>query len=70
MARPSVKRWTQIVRSYFAESPVVRFAWDGFHGAYDKSTACVLGAPFRADEWATWRWNLNAPAAPWPEICP
>jgi len=69
MAGPSQRRWTGIVRSYFAESPAVRFAWRSFHGAYDETTACILGAPYGADELLDWRWRLNAPTASWPEVC-
>lgn len=69
MADDSQRRWTEIVRSYFAESPVVRFAWEGFHDDYDESTACILGAPFTADEFLRWNWRLDAPSASWPQIC-
>ncbi|HWC47579.1 MAG TPA: hypothetical protein VG448_01715 [Solirubrobacterales bacterium] len=69
MANASQRRWTGIVRSYFAESPAVRFAWKRFHDAYDTSTACILGAPFTAGEFLSWRWKLDAPSASWPEVC-
>ena len=69
MAGSSQRRWTGIVRSYFAESPAVRYAWNRFHGAYDESTACILGAPFGSGEMFDWRWRLNAPSASWPQVC-
>lgn len=68
MAPPSERRWTGMIRSYFVESPAVRFAWTSFHSAYDKSTACILGAPYRPQLLA-WRWQFNTPSAHWPEVC-
>jgi hypothetical protein len=69
MTGASQRRWTGIVRSYFAESPAVRFAWGGFHNVYDKSTACILGAPFTTDQFLRWSWQLDTPSATWPEVC-
>jgi hypothetical protein len=68
MGSRSREQWARITRSYFAESAVVRFAWQSFHGAYDESTACILGAPFQ-EELSRWNWRSNAPAADWPEMC-
>jgi hypothetical protein len=67
MGDRSREQWARITRSYFVESAVVRFVWRSFHGAYDESTACILGAPF--EDVGRWNWRFNAPVAPWSEVC-
>lgn len=69
MGSRSRAQWAVITRSYFTESPVVRFVWDSFHDAYDESTACILGAPFEDADLNRWRWRSNSPPFEWPEVC-
>jgi hypothetical protein len=65
----SRQQWAGITRSYFKGSPVIRFAWQTFHNAYDESTACILGAPFKESEFERWHWQSNSPPAPLVEEC-
>jgi hypothetical protein len=60
MAVADQARWARIASAYFDESPVTRLVWKRFSGAYDRTTACILGAPYgRALD--SWDWRANAP---------
>jgi hypothetical protein len=68
MAPSDAWRWTEIVRSYFRESPAIRSAWYLFHAPYEVTTACVLGAPY-GSELDGWKWRTNRPEAEWARAC-
>lgn len=61
-------RWASLVRGYFEESPVTRFAWKEFSDSYDEATACILGAPF-GQKLRGWSWRSNTPRESASETC-
>lgn len=64
----SEERWIRILRPYFRESGVMRQVWRRAHGAYDRVTACFLGAP-SGPKVEAWTWETNRPFAPQPKVC-
>jgi hypothetical protein len=62
------KRWASIVRPYFDQSRMTRLEWKEDYKAYDKVTACVLGAP-QPEKMSGWDWEHNTPKASWPSPC-
>jgi hypothetical protein len=68
MMASSERRWTRIIRPYFAQSPVMRQIWNEAYVAYDGVTACFLGAP-DSQEMEGWHWQANKPEAPRPKTC-
>jgi hypothetical protein len=69
MMKPSdAKRWAKIVRPYFSQSRITRLAWHYQYEAYDRVTACVLGAP-PPEKTKPWNWETNTPKHTWRLPC-
>jgi hypothetical protein len=68
MESSDAERWARIVRPYFEQSRMTRLAWHYQYEAYDRVTACVLGAP-PTEEMAHWDWETNSPKHTWPSPC-
>lgn len=68
MKASDAERWAKIVRPYFEQSPATRQAWYYQHEAYDRVTACVLGAP-PPKETKPWNWGKNTPKHEWSSPC-
>jgi hypothetical protein len=68
MSKDSERRWATIIRLYFQQSPITRRVWDEAYVAYDRVTACFLGAP---DGQAVngWSWRSDSPTVFLPETC-
>lgn len=69
MMKPNdTERWEKIVRPYFEQSLTMRLSWYYQNEAYDRVTACILGAP-PPEATKAWSRETNKRRYPWPSPC-